>query len=67
MQPQGRGLDPGHLPVQVSVSGYPMSDQCTKAPISQRWRTNAPYVNNNVGLLEMRQPQLVMSTLFGSL
>lgn len=26
MQPQGRGLDPGHLPVQVSLSGYPISD-----------------------------------------
>eukprot|EP00064_Thunnus_orientalis_P011014 superscaffoldBa00001550_g11044 len=23
MQPQGSGLDPGHLPVQVSLSGYP--------------------------------------------
>lgn len=30
MQPQGRGRDLSHLPVQVSLSDYPMSDWTQK-------------------------------------
>ncbi|TNN88844.1 hypothetical protein EYF80_000722 [Liparis tanakae] len=41
MQPPGRGLEPGHLPVQVSLSGSPMSDWTQKPSRGHEARARA--------------------------
>lgn len=48
MQPQGRGLEHGHLPVQVSLSRLNLLGGQGRNPellISQSWRTNAETIS----------------------
>lgn len=74
MQAPGRDLDPGHLPVQVSLFSGPMSDWTQKLsgglpPICRRWMANASYVDGPIMTAreKMKHPYLAMNVFLAGL